>query len=179
MKTWVKTGWRIYDPKARYILDEAALERYIIFKGRGINPVVAANALIGRKDAVKQVGNNAGTAYARRIIPFWLRVSRDYYVKGNDNFQIARRKAESGNWDGAADIWQKETSNYKGKVAGRACYNMAIINEINGDLNKAIEWARKAYEDYNNKLALRYIRVLENRKLQNSILEEQAITSAP
>ena len=50
---------------------------------------------------------------------------------------------------------------------------MAIINEINGDLNTALGWAQKAYEDYNNKLALDYVRILENRKYKDDIVKAQ------
>jgi hypothetical protein len=59
------------------------------------------------------------------------------------------------------------------KIAGRAAYNMAIINEINGDLDAALKWAQKSYEDYNNKLGLNYVRILENRKAKNFALEQQ------
>ncbi len=173
MLTVVKTGWRIYDPVAKNILDEYAIANNLTYSGKGINPVIAAAALIDRKNAVKEVGNKTGQSYAYRIIPYWIRVSRDYYVKGTDNFRTARRKAQTGNWDGAAELWNEETQNPSGKVAGRACYNMAIISEINGDLNKAIEWAQKAYENYNNPLALRYVRILERRKVNNEILENQ------
>jgi hypothetical protein len=173
MLTTVKTGWRIYDPSDKIILDEYALSRDITFTGRGISPVVAAAALIGRKEAVKQVGNKAGQAYAWRLLPYELRVTRDYYVKGSDNFKTAMRKARTGNWDQAGQLWEKETTNPKGIIAGRACYNMAIISEINGDLDMAIQWAQKAYEDYNNRLALRYIDVLNYRKNSNRILQSQ------
>jgi hypothetical protein len=173
MTTWVKTGWRIYDPKSRRVLDEAALSRQMVFRGRGLNPVLAANALIGRKEAVKQAGRNAGEAYAYSVLPLWIRVSREYFVRGNNEFKIARRKAESGNWDGAGEIWHQQTTAAKRKAAGRACYNMAIINEINGNLEEAIRWAQQSYEDYNIKRGLRYIRILENRKIRNRILEEQ------
>jgi hypothetical protein len=175
LRTLVKTGWRIYDPASKLILDEAALSRHIVFTGRGINPVMAANALIGRKDAVKQVGSRAGAAYAYRVLPAWIRVSRLYYVRANRMFKVARRKAEGRNWDGAAEIWQDETSSPKRKVAGRACYNMAIISEINGNLDEAVRWAQAAYEDHNIRLALRYIRILEDRKFRNRILEEQQV----
>jgi hypothetical protein len=50
---------------------------------------------------------------------------------------------------------------------------MAIIGEINGDLDAAIEWARKAYEEHNNRLALRYINMLKQRKAKNRLLEIQ------
>jgi len=175
MQTFVKTGWRIYDPAGRIIVDEYPYTEELTFSGRGINPVAAAAALIGRKDAVMQASTNAGHAYALRIIPTWIRVSRDYYVKGSDNFKIAKRKAQTGKWDEAAKLWEMETGNPKPKIAGRACYNMAIINEINGDLDAAIKWAQKAYEDYGNKLALRYVRILENRKINDSVLKTQNV----
>lgn len=175
MQTMVKTGWRIYDPSARFVLDEFPIGRQLVYRARGINPVAATNALTGRKEAVKEVGSRAGQGYAYRVLPYWLRVSRDYYVRGNNAFKIARRRAETGNWDAAAELWHQESNNTSRKVAGRACYNMAIISEINGDLDEAIRWAQQAYEDYNIRLALRYIRVLEERKFSKRLLEEQQI----
>jgi hypothetical protein len=180
MTTLVKTGWRIYDPSSRNILDEYVLSKELVFSGRTNNPVAAASAIIGRKEAVKQVGNKAGQAYAYRILPYSMRVSRYYYIKGDGNFNVATRMARTGNWDGAAKIWQQATTSASAKTAGRACYNMAIISEINGDLNGAIQWAQKAYESYNNRLALSYVNVLRNRQTDNAILRTQSeVSSAP
>ncbi|HEY8968948.1 MAG TPA: DUF6340 family protein, partial [Puia sp.] len=81
-------------------------------------------------------------------------------------------------WDGAAKLWQQETTNTSRKVAGRACYNMAIISEINGDLPGAMSWAQKAYEMYNNRLALSYVNVLRNRQANDAVLKEQTDVSA-
>lgn len=176
METFVKTGWRIYDPADRLILDEFNLGESIVSTGRGINPLLAAAALTGRKDAVKNVSNKAGHSYAFRILPYYTRVYRDYFVKGTDNFKIAKRKAQVGNWDSAAVLWEKETNNSSMKIAGRACYNMAIINEINGDLDAAVKWAQKSYEDYNNKLGIRYVRILENRRYRDEVLKTQEVS---
>jgi hypothetical protein len=173
METLVKTGWRIYDPGSKLILDEYIYNESVNFTGRGINPLVAASALVGRKDAVNQVSNKAGHGYALRIIPFQVRVMRDYYVKGTNNFKIARRKAQVGKWDEAGQLWEKETANPSVKIAGRACYNMAIINEINGDLDSALKWAQKSYEDTNKKLSLRYVHILQNRQYKNDVLKSQ------
>lgn len=177
MRTLVKMGWRIYDNHSKFLLDEFAVGENLGYVGRGVNPVVAANALISRKEAVKEVANKSGEAYAMRIIPLWFRVSRDYYVRGNRNFSIAKRKAQTRNWDQAGDIWLKETSHPKGKIAGRACYNMAIISEINGDVDKAIKWAQQSYENYNNKLALRYVRVLQDRQYRMELLKKQQLAA--
>ena len=173
METLVKTGWRIYDPVDKTLLDEYIYQESVVFTGKGINPLLAAAALTGRKDAVNQVSYKAGKGYAFRIIPYQLRVMRDYYVKGTANFKIAMRKARMGKWDEAGELWKMETTNPKRKVAGRAAYNMAIINEINGDLDSALKWAQKSYEDYNDKLAIKYVRILENRKYKTDVLKAQ------
>lgn len=173
MLTVVKTGWRIYDPSGKNILDEYAISRQLSFSGRGLNPVAAAAAVMNRNEAVKEVAGQVGQAYGLRIIPFWIRVNRDYYVKGTDNFVIAKRKAQTGNWDEAGKLWEKETNNSDTKVAGRACYNMAIISEINGDMEAAIKWAQRSYENYNNKLALHYVNLLKNRQVKDEIVQNQ------
>jgi len=98
---------------------------------------------------------------------------RDYFVKGTNNFKIAKRKAQLGKWDEAGALWEMETSNPKLKVAGRAYYNMAIINEINGNLDEALKWAEKSYSDYNIKLGREYSKILENRRIKREIINEQ------
>ncbi|MCW3118745.1 MAG: hypothetical protein JWM28_2827 [Chitinophagaceae bacterium] len=173
MNTLVRTGWRMYDPAGRVVLDEWNISKDLQFSGNGINPVAAAGGLIGKKEAVIQVSNMAGHLYASRIDPYWIRVHRDYFVKGSANLAMAKRKAQTGNWDDAGELWKKETNSGSGKVAGRACYNMAIINEINGDIDGAIMWAQKAYENYNVKIALRYVNILRNRKANNELLRMQ------
>ena len=50
-----------------------------------------------------------------------------------------------------------------------------VINEINGNLDEAVDRAREAYATYGNRQAFRYLRVLEYRKSQNQMLEAQLI----
>lgn len=164
MVTTVNTGWRFYDPLNNRVLDEYRLSRSLTFNSNGVNPLAAAKALMDRKAAVNQASGQVAEVYAGRLIPYWIRVSRPYYIKGSDQLKTGARKAQAGNWEGAAQVWKDESSNSNPKIAGRACYNYAIIHEINGDLDEAIKWAQKAYEDYNEKLALNYIRILKNRK---------------
>jgi hypothetical protein len=173
METLVKTGWRLYSPADRAILDEYVVAESVVFNGSGINPVAALAAIAKRKEAVMEVSRKAGHIYALRLIPYRIRVTRDYFVRGTDNFKVAKRRAQLGKWDEAAELWQIETSNPKMKVAGRAHYNMAIISEINGDLDAAISWAQKAYSDYRNKLGLRYARILENRRYNEEVVRYQ------
>jgi hypothetical protein len=173
METIVKTGWRIYDPVNQVIADEFNHFESVVFTGKGVNPLVAVAALIGRKEAIIDVSNRAGHDYALRIIPFRNRVYRDYFVKGTNNFKIAKRKAQMDQWDEAGQLWEKETANPKPRIAGRACYNMGIINEINGNVEEALKWVRKAYADYNTKQAREYSKILENRLYKLQVVNSQ------
>lgn len=171
--TLIKTGWRIYDPINKFIQDEYLVNKNVVSKGVGINPIKAIEAIMERKEDVFQESNNIGHNYAFRIFPYYRRVSRNYYVRGTDNFKIAKRRAQTNNWDGAGELWNKEVSNSKRKVAGRACYNMAIISEINGDYDAAVEWASKSYTDYKDKMALDYLNTLRRRIRKNEQLRQE------
>ena len=171
--TTIKTGWRIYDPNNKAVLDEFPMVENITVTANASTIVNTTEAMLGRKEAIKQVSYRMGYNYADRVIPYGIRLTRDYYVKGSANLKIAARKARTGNWDGAGELWIKDTKSTKRKLAGRACYNMAILNEINGDLDAAISWAQKAYEDYNNKLALHYVNMLKDRRQQARRLSSQ------
>ena len=173
INTLIKIGFRVYDNTTKQILDEIIVNQTSTSSGRGISPTKAIEALKGRKEAVLQISTLLGQDYALRTRPYSIRVARDYYVKGTDNFEIGKRRAQTGNWNGAAELWEKELNNPKLKIAGRACYNMAIINEINGDLEQALKWASKAYTDYNDKIALRYVNILKQRIRTNAMLNQQ------
>lgn len=171
--TSVKTGWRLYDPARKLVLDEFPQGEEMSVTASASTAVNTVEAMLGRKEAIKQSANRLGRAYAERLIPYRITLTRDYYVKGSRNFKTAMRRARTGNWDGAGELWLKETSSRKRKTAGRACYNMAILGEINDDLEGAIKWAQKAYEDYNNKLALNYVNMLRYRQQKVLRLQNQ------
>jgi len=173
--TRIKTGWRIYDPSSRAVRDERTIDQVISSTGVGLNPVKAAMAVLGRKEAVTQTSSEIGSNYAFNVLPQRTRVTRDYFVRGSDKLAIGKRRAQTGDWDGAAELWREEVSNPKPEIAGRACYNMAIINEINGDLGSAMDWASKSYSDYGVKLGLSYLNILKRRSAENAQLEQAAM----
>lgn len=173
LATLVKTGWRIYLPSEKAIIDEYVMNDELFVTGKGINPLKAVATIAGRKEAVNRLSYDFGSFYPSRILPNRIRVSRIYFVRGTGNFKIGKRRAQTGDWDGAAELWLKETNHPKRKVAGRAFFNMAIINEINGNLDEAINNAKKAYTDYKNKPALRYLDILYFRVNQQNELKKQ------
>lgn len=170
----INTGWRIYDPSSKAIIDEFSFTEQLV-QSSGINPLATVAALASRRETVAEASVNAGHTYAARLLPWNLSVTRDYFVKGTDNFKLAKRKAQNGKWDEAGELWFAETDNQSRKIAGRAAYNMAIINEINGKLDEALSWAQKAWEDYRIKAGRSYSAILNERKLNEGILKIQEL----
>ena len=170
----VSTGWRIYDPQNKLILDEYPVAENLTLVQSVLNPVDDVSALINHKETVMGVSYHIGQSYAVRILPYTIRVCHEFYIRGSANFKMARRMADAGDWNNAADLWNKETTNRKLKIRARAYYNLAIISEINGDIDGAIGWAKKAYETGGKRLALDYLNDLQDRKAQDDLLRYQA-----
>ncbi|WP_291960376.1 DUF6340 family protein [Maribacter sp.] len=173
LNTAIKNGWRIYDPANRRVLDKYVSNNNLFSVGEGVNPIKAFEAVVGRKEAVLSSSTKLGANYALNTRPEKIRIARNYFIRGSENLEIADRRAKAGDWEGAAELWNADLTNTKNKIAGRAYYNMAISNEINGELNKAIEYASKAYTDYENKDALRYINILKRRVVDQQELNRQ------
>lgn len=169
----IESGWRIYDPANRQIIDESIFTDYREWEAEGRSHKEALVNLPPQNEIVKQAGYFAGTQYARRISPSWIHTGREMYKKGNDDMKYAKRLAQTNRWEEAADVWRKYTDDPDSKLAGRACYNMALAAEIAGNLQEAIEWAEKSYVRYNNKKAREYSYILKNRLNRQQRLDEQ------
>jgi tetratricopeptide (TPR) repeat protein len=169
--TKIKTGWRIYDIRTQTIRDEIVLVENTTSTGRGINPLRALKTVKKRKENVIEISRYLGIKYAQRILP--QEISRMIYVRGSKNLKAAKRYINAGDWDGASELWERDVESLKSKIAGRATYNLALISEIDGNIEKAIEWANTSYHTYNNKKALNYINILKERLINQKELETQ------
>ncbi len=76
-------------------------------------------------------------------------------------------------WEEAEQIWLENTKNTDSKVAGRAHFNMALAKELDDDLEAALDWAKKAYYEYDVKKAKDYIHKLNRRIKDKGVLNEQ------
>lgn len=161
--TKIKVTWRVYDPFTKQIYDEFPGNKQIISVGRGINPAKAVESITNRKALVEQNSMFLGQIYAQRFFPYRRRVARNYFSGPAAILKQAKRKAQTGNWEGAGRLWLTASKSSNPGLAGKGCYNVAISHEINNQLEKALTWAQKSYEDYNNRQALEYCRIIRNR----------------
>lgn len=173
MRMNVTSGWRIYDPVEQRIIDEYRADDHLNFEGKGDTREHALASIPPKRDAVNKTAFFAGNEYAERITPLMINISRSYYTSGNDNLKKAAQLVRTNDWKEAAQIWKKEALNKDPKVAGRACYNMAVFCETEDRLDIAIEWAKKSYTNHDNKNALTYINILQKRIRDKEKSDEQ------
>ena len=175
LKTMIENGWRIYDPGKRAILDEITINDELTSSAQGEDPYMAFQAIEDRKDSLISKGSKAGHNFGSRLQPYSTVVWRDYYTKGSTNMEKADSLAQSDNWQQAAALWKLDIVHPKEKIRARAQYNLAVANELHGDLESAVNWATKSYDTYASKSTELYLDQLQTRVLNTNRIEEQYI----
>ena len=154
--------WRLYDPSTKSIVDQYRSTHFLNFSGVGTDYALAP------PEALPKTAYDAGQQYIERFLPSYYTVRRDMYKRGRgskkQDFKAAFRHAEVADWQGAIDRWTEISKNSGRKCAGRACLDVAVSYEVLGKTDLALEWVKKAYEDYRDKLARDYAKILLNRK---------------
>ena len=169
-------GWRMYRKDNAAIIDEYKLYSRKSFTAEGDGERSAKMNLANPMVAIRSTAVEGGNMYADRIAPEPITYVREFYgtKTGYPAMKNAKRKVRANDWDGAVAIWQNLLKINNRKLQGRACYNIAVACEAKGDLDGALEWAKKAAEQYNNKMAFAYINKL-NYRIDNEIRVKQQL----
>jgi tetratricopeptide (TPR) repeat protein len=171
----VMSAWRVYDVKHKRVIDEVRDRQYSqTWDSEGGTRAIAIAGLPDDYASLRAIGQTAGDDYARRIAPNYIWVSRSYYGKGHDRLKTAKNHVKASDWDGAGKIWEQMVQNQDdAKVRGKAEYNLALYYERQGDLESAIDVAKKAAIDLHNGRSRRYVAVLSQRLADQQLLQEQ------
>lgn len=175
LSTEVKLAWRMYDPKNRQLIDEFRVAEGLNWEESADTHEDAIDLLPHRQLTVNETSGLAGSSYGMRIAPVWINVERTYFKDHKKSIQMekATRYAKAGNWKTAAAQWQILVNSPDPKLAGKAAYNMAVANEVEGKLTSALEWAQKSYAEYGNGKAKEYINVLNHRIMEQQRVNQQ------
>ena len=173
LETLVENGWRIYDPKQRKLIDEFTSNDQIVATAKGVSSVDALQAIDHRKETLLKQSKSIGSSYAQRMQPQKMEIQREYFTIGSKKFALADDKIQDGAYDEAIALWKEEVSNAKPRLSGRACYNLAVVNEYKGNIIEAMNWATKSYDVYKQDETLDYINALEGRQAQKDVVTQQ------
>lgn len=170
----VRVGFRLYDPAKKTIIDEYMYSHNGRWEAAGTVLQAVLGSLIDHKQAVNEVSTQSGRMYAGRISPQWIRLNREFYTKGKGDadFSMGVRRATVNDWNGATQAWLRSVHSPKRKTAGRSAFNLALMYEINGDLETALDWAQRSYTDYGVKQGRTYSNALRRRIRDAALLNQ-------
>ncbi len=149
-----------------------------LFYGNSVYPELFGNDL-KHKVLMENTSEYLGKSFGAKLIPTWLKVSRTYYQSHNTNLLKAEKYCLNGEWLNAAEIYNRETKNKNRNIAAKAKYNMALICEMEGKLDAAIDWLVQSYSTYRfeneeHKFnCQQYINLIAMRKREVERLEKQ------
>jgi len=183
----VQAGWRIYDIKNQKIIDEKRFFDRKVFESTGTTMLLAKKSLPTLDFAISKAAIYSGEQFFYRISPHYITIDREYFknlknIKGfkirsdnsNNLFIKASKHASNRNWKEAVVIWKMFVDHKNLSIASRACFNMALASEANGNIDIALNWIQKSI-NFGNKKAKSYYLKLQKRKLDIEKLEQQII----
>ncbi len=175
MNVSVTAGWRIYDPATMTVVDEYRTYETSSSSGKGLTTYDAEKNLPQYSNEVAKLARINGEKYALRIAPTPMTVLRSYYTGGDERMKLAKVLMRDKKYEEATKLYEAvSTSAEKPKVRGRAFHNIALIHEVTGSIDKAIEFAEKAVAE-GNKSSVSYLNTLKQRKLDDEKAKQQLI----
>ncbi len=172
----INIGIRLYDPKAKKVIDQQLLKQNRTWNAEGASLRDALAKLAAKSEATRYLSQRVGGSYAHKIAPMPIQISRSFVGKSRKApaLEQGTRYADVGEWKNAISVWKQGIKRAPPtKQCGYLSQNIAIAYEVLGDLKTARKWAQKSYVRYGNKDAKRYVSLIQQRLYDEQLAERQ------
>jgi len=161
--------FRIYKPGTKTLIKEIELNDTIYWESTDFTQ----EGLFSKLPSVKQALINAGIKVAldvdSKLSPTWIPEKRGYFLLNRKDDQGQRFMREN-KYDEAANYWAEIAKSTNKKIRSKAEFNLALISELNGDIDSAIEFGLKSFYSHYRFQTETYLKKLEARK---KVLQKQ------
>ena len=97
------------------------------------------------KQLLEEGTRMAVAGLCRQMVPYWTTADRLYYNGGTVEMRDAGVYVKEHNWEQACEQWKLLYDRSKAKgMKFRAAFNLALGNEMLGDLQEALNWLKKS-----------------------------------
>jgi uncharacterized protein DUF6340 len=141
--------WRVYDPLNQMIYDERIVVDSLFTEvyANSYSKLIEDKIPI-RSEIIPDVSYEIGRSYVDLLSPKWNNYTRKYFISGDNRFSVAKYYLAQENWDAMIILWEEIAKEEDDKLAGRACYNLALAYEVKEDFMAANQWIRKSIFHY-------------------------------
>lgn len=120
-----------------------------------------------------------GKTFGSKLIPSWTKIERGYCHSKNREMLKAEEFCKTGEWLKAAEIYKQQTKSKNKHISTKAKYNMALVCEMEGNIDAAIDWLNRSKSAF-KKIQIdhiincnRYSKELEKRIKELELLKKQ------
>lgn len=177
-----ETRWSVYYPqKTSY--ETITIRDTLFWDARTGSKRRAMEMLPNRYDALIDGALYNGRNSINKFIPYWDKVDRYFFSGGNKLLTQGMDSVTVKSWEGATKVWEGIlTSKASSFTKAKAAHNIAVVNEISGNMEAAWNYIEKAV-DYLEKSAgadsnssyniVVYYEELYKRRLETELLDKQ------
>lgn len=155
--------FRIYKPGLKTLVKEIELIDTINWESADYTQ----ERLFRKLPSIKQAMLNAGIKIAldldQKLSPTWIPEKRGYFLFQSKDDR-GQQLMNENNYEEAGKLWNEMAQSTNKKVKSKAEFNLALIRELNGDLDGAIELGLKSFYTYYRFQTETYLKKLNVRK---------------
>jgi hypothetical protein len=89
---------------------------------------------------------------------------KNSHLPGFQNNDRGQQLMNEKNYEEAAKYWAEMAQSKNKKIRSKAEYNLALADELNGNIDGAIEWGLKSFYSYYRYQTETYLKKLKTRK---------------
>ncbi len=144
---------------------------------------ILSELLPSPEEALRTASSYLGAKARVNFVPHWQRETRWYFSSSGAVWKEASAYAANERWENAEERWSRLYQSSKGwKTRAQSASNLALCEEMKGDLQKAYEWATTSYdlfkqkageEDQQTQLLELYVKALAERIRSDQKLDVQ------
>ncbi len=154
---------RIYKPGLNRIVKELRLVDTIYWESADYTQVRLFQKMPSVKQGLINVGIKVALEVDEKLSPAWIPEKRGYFLIERKNDRGQQFMSEN-NYDGAAKYWREMAGSKNKMQRSKAEYNLALISELNGDIDGALDWGLKSFYSYYRYQTEAYLKKLKERK---------------
>lgn len=165
MKITYSTLVKIYAPKNKRVVLNEFFRDTLEWNAMDISIRSLFNSFTSVKQGLTESSIALALDLSDKIAPNWHREQRIIYTKGHRLLEEAATFVDANNWEEARKRWESLLlQNPSKNLASKAQFNLAIAAELDGDIDKAIEWGVASYKTQFRQTTYSYLKRLKYRK---------------
>ncbi|MBN2805345.1 MAG: hypothetical protein JXR22_01700 [Prolixibacteraceae bacterium] len=166
MDFYYRAHWRVYDPKVRQVVVDILVNQDTLYwDNYDYSLVEVFRGLPSVKEAAIETGIKTALDFSQIIAPSWIPATRYYYLTKNQSIDLSVQLAAEGKWNEALENWLPYAYLGSNVNQSKIMLNIALAYEMTGDLNSAIEWAKKSMQTFYREVTNHYLKELLKRQL--------------